>query len=100
MNKISLNPGAARSAGTSANAIFTLDGDTPPAFITDDSYTFLGDSVLPAERWTSRDAHDLEIERMWKKVWQMVCREEQIPEVGDYLVYDIGDYSFIVLRSG
>lgn len=100
MNKISLNPGEARSKGASASAIFKADGDTPPTFITDDSYTFLGDSVLPAERWTSQATHDLEIESMWKKVWQMVCREEQIPNVGDYLVYDIGDYSFIVLRSG
>ncbi len=100
MNKMTLNPGEARSAGDSAAEIFEADGDNPPAFVADESYEFLGDEVLPAERWTSRAFHDLEIEHMWKKVWQMACREEQIPEVGDHIVYEIGDYSFIVMRSG
>ena len=30
--------------------------------------------------------------------WQFACREEHIPEVGDYYVYDIGRHSFIVTR--
>ena len=36
----------------------------------------------------SRAFHELEVERVWKKVWQMACREEEIPEVGDRTVYD------------
>ncbi len=42
--------------------------------------------------------HRLEQERLWPHVWQMACREEEIPEVGDVVVYDIADYSFIVTR--
>ncbi len=36
---------------------------------------------------------------MWPRVWQMVCREEDITEVGDHIVYEIGDWSFLVMRS-
>ena len=43
---------------------------------------------MPIERYTSRAFHELEVEKVWKKVWQMACREEDIPEVGDHLVYD------------
>lgn len=63
-----------------------------------------GDKVradyVPAEDYTSRDFALLEKERMWPKVWQVACRQEQIPNVGDHLVYDICDESIIVVRSG
>ena len=37
-------------------------------------------------------------ERLWTRTWQFACREEHIPDVGDYHVYDIGPYSFIMTR--
>jgi len=37
---------------------------------------------------------------MWPRTWQFACREEHIPEVGDYYVYDVGPYSLIVTRAG
>ena len=36
---------------------------------------------------------------MWGHVWQMACREEQIPEVGDSVLYEIADWSLIVVRT-
>lgn len=41
----------------------------------------------------------LERERLWPRVWQMACRVEEIPAVGDYATYDIADDSIIVVRS-
>jgi hypothetical protein len=38
--------------------------------------------TVPVERYTSRDFHDLEVERIWKKVWQVACRVEDILESG------------------
>jgi len=32
-------------------------------------------------------------------VWQMACREEEIPKVGSYYTYDIVDQSIIVIRT-
>ena len=50
-------------------------------------------------RYFDPDFHRLEVERMWQRVWQMACREEQIPDVGDSLVYDIVDASLIIVRT-
>ena len=36
-------------------------------------------SDVPAERYFSRDVHELEKERIWKRVWQFACREEAHP---------------------
>ena len=36
---------------------------------------------------------------MWSRVWQVACREEEVPNVGDYVEYTIGDESVIIVRS-
>ena len=41
----------------------------------------------------------LEFERLWARVWQVACREEEIAEVGDFCEYLIGDQSILVVRS-
>src|SRR4029079_1553870 len=52
---------------------------------------------VPVTRYTSRAFHDLEKERLWPKVWQMVCREEEIATSGDTYVYDIYNTSLWVV---
>ncbi len=54
---------------------------------------------VPFERYTSKTFFDLEMKKMWRKVWQFACRAEQMPEVGDYVVYDIGRYSILITRA-
>jgi len=56
-------------------------------------------SVIPIEAYTSPEYAALENERLWGKVWQQACRVEEIPNVGDYVTYDIMDESIIVVRS-
>jgi phenylpropionate dioxygenase-like ring-hydroxylating dioxygenase large terminal subunit len=43
--------------------------------------------------------HELEITNLWRRVWQMACRQEQIPEVGDSIVYGAPGVSLVVVRS-
>jgi phenylpropionate dioxygenase-like ring-hydroxylating dioxygenase large terminal subunit len=50
-------------------------------------------------RYTSRQWHTLEREHLWRKVWQMACREENLPDVGSYIVYDIAGDSYLVVRT-
>jgi phenylpropionate dioxygenase-like ring-hydroxylating dioxygenase large terminal subunit len=57
------------------------------------------DGFVPKERYTTREFHDLEMERLWPRIWQVACREEEIPEPGDYVTYDIGDQSVLLVRS-
>ena len=55
--------------------------------------------VVPGSRYTSQAFFDLEMERLWPRVWQVACREEEIPSAGDFLEYTIGDQSILVVRS-
>ena len=52
-----------------------------------------------ASRYTSQAFFDLEAERMWTRVWQMACREEELPAAGDTIVYDIVGESLLVTRQ-
>jgi len=58
-----------------------------------------GDKDLPIWRYTSREFHRMEADKMWPKVWQFVGRVDQIPNTGDNLVYDIIDQSVVVIRG-
>jgi phenylpropionate dioxygenase-like ring-hydroxylating dioxygenase large terminal subunit len=40
-----------------------------------------------------------EIEKIWKKSWQVACRAEDLPNVGDRVAYDVGPLSFLVVRA-
>lgn len=56
-------------------------------------------SGIDRTRYFDPAFHDREVEHVWGRTWQMACREEQIPEVGDSLVYEIADWSLIVVRT-
>ena len=40
----------------------------------------------------------LEYEKLWRRVWQAAARLDEIPEAGDYTVYDIGDQAILLVR--
>ncbi len=54
---------------------------------------------IPTGRYTSPAFARREAERLWKQVWQMACRAEDIPAAGDYIEYTVGDQSFLVVRG-
>lgn len=55
---------------------------------------------IPMSRYYDPAFAELEKEHLWKKTWQFACREEDIPELGDRIPYDVGDLSFLIIRSG
>ncbi|MHA7834680.1 MAG: aromatic ring-hydroxylating oxygenase subunit alpha [Algiphilus sp.] len=59
----------------------------------------LGDEPLDTSRYTSRAFHDREMQKLWPKVWQFACREEQILEPGKHVLYEIGERSVIIMRG-
>jgi len=59
-----------------------------------------GPVKVPTDRFFEKKYHDLEVEHIWKKCWQMACREDDIPEVGDYFLYEIAHFNYIVVRTG
>ena len=55
--------------------------------------------TIGVEAYISEDYARAERDKLWRKVWQQVGRVEEIPEVGNYLTYDILDDSIIVVRT-
>lgn len=54
---------------------------------------------VPKNDYICPDFARQEKERLWPKVWQVACREQEILKVGDFITYDICGQSIIVVRS-
>ena len=92
-------PGSARSAGPNVQSLLDRDTRAVPAVLREEAYEYLGCDDISRDRYLSKEFHDREVSRVWSKVWQVACREEDIPDVGDHVVYDIADSSLIVMRT-
>lgn len=82
----------------STQEIIAKDSVSAPDWVRCESYQFMGDEDIPKERYYDEEFERREYDKLWTRTWQFACREEHIPEVGDYYVYDIGRRSFIVTR--
>src|SRR5271154_5390952 len=58
------------------------------------------DDYIPKDSYISPEFVVLEKQRLWPRVWQIACRLEEIPRVGDYVTYEIADESIIIVRAG
>ncbi len=57
------------------------------------------DFFIPAADYRGPDVARKERDHLWPNVWQIVRREEEIPEVGDFVSYAIVDESILVVRT-
>jgi phenylpropionate dioxygenase-like ring-hydroxylating dioxygenase large terminal subunit len=53
---------------------------------------------VPVEHYISAEFLRLEERRLWPRVWQIACREEELPHVGSYMTYNIMSESIVVVR--
>lgn len=70
------------------------DASNPPT----DAFAVRRD-YIPRSDYVDPRIHELEKERLWPRVWQIACREEEVPNVGDYVVYDVVEDSIVVIRT-
>ena len=84
----------------SLQEILASDKVPPPAHMTDESWVDMGSDDVPIDRYFDKTFHDREVEKVWRKTWQWACRLEDIPNIGDHVVYDIVHDSVIVVRTG
>ena len=94
-----LQPGQARCPGPSVQDIIASDALPAPEVLRSSNYEFIGDSDIPYQRYTSPAFFQQELDSLWPKVWQWACRLEHIPQVGDYYVYELGPYSFLIVNT-
>jgi phenylpropionate dioxygenase-like ring-hydroxylating dioxygenase large terminal subunit len=89
----------ARSPGITYQELLNSDTHEVPLVLRTESPKYLGSQDISIQRYISRDWHEREVKNLWSRVWQFACREEHIPEVGCYIVYEIAGMSFIVMRT-
>lgn len=89
----------AGSTGPRVQEVLKTEQRPVPDVLRWESATDLGVEGIPIERYLSREFHELEVEKVWRRTWQMACREEDIPNVGDHVVYEIVNDSFLVVRT-
>lgn len=56
-------------------------------------------SIYSAEAYISEEYARAERDKLWRKVWLQAGRVEDIPEVGNYITFQILDDSIIITRS-
>lgn len=78
-----------------------LEGDTRrvPDYLFEESTADLPNDPIPVEPYISADFARLERERMWPNVWLFAAREDEMPEPGDSVVFEINDKSFLLIRQ-
>ena len=84
--------------GPSYREILESDGYPVPEYL-ELSWQDLGNENIPIERYISPEWAKLEVEKVWRRVWQMACREEDIPNPGDHIIYQIVNDSFLITRT-
>ena len=92
-------PDLARSPGITYQQLLDTDTHPVPDVLRLEHPRYLGSADIDASRYTSRAWHEAEVEHLWRRVWQYVCRADEIPEVGDYQIYEIVRDSYLVIRT-
>jgi len=54
---------------------------------------------IPGKRYTDQNLFDLEMEKIFLKSWLMVFREDEIPNTGDYKIWDKLGRDILVVRQ-
>lgn len=88
-----------RCPGPSYTDMLKADTRPAPDYLLMESNQELGDEPISTERYTSAAFKALEDEKMWPNVWQFAAREEDMPEPGDTVVYELGEKSFLLIRQ-
>ncbi|MEG3124201.1 aromatic ring-hydroxylating oxygenase subunit alpha [Sphingomonas sp. GB1N7] len=91
--------GSNRSPGISWEQLMDIDGRPVPEFLRTESYEYRGSDPIPASRYTSAEFAAEEAAKLWPHVWQFAAREEDLPEAGDYIVYENAGRSYLVSRQ-
>jgi phenylpropionate dioxygenase-like ring-hydroxylating dioxygenase large terminal subunit len=62
-------------------------------------YVDNGTGLISPDRYYDPAIARLEFDRLWSKTWLMAGRLSDLPSVGDYVTFELGAESFIIVRS-
>ena len=89
----------ARSPGPSYQDLLDREVNPVPDCLRENTKPYLGSENLSVDRYISREFHEKEVEHVWQRTWQAVCRETEIAAAGDAHIYDIVRFSILVCRT-
>lgn len=78
-----------------------LNGDTrtPPDYLFEESNIEMGNEPLSVDPYISEEFAQAEREKLWPNVWLFAAREDEMPDVGDSVIFDIAGKSFLLVRQ-
>ncbi|MEP1229194.1 MAG: aromatic ring-hydroxylating dioxygenase subunit alpha [Litorimonas sp.] len=79
--------------------IISADGTGAADFLNHAPRRDIGTEPISVERYWSKEFYDLENEFLWPRTWQMACLSQDIADVVDCYLYEIGDRSLIITRT-
>ncbi|MBI1186035.1 MAG: Rieske 2Fe-2S domain-containing protein [Alphaproteobacteria bacterium] len=91
--------GKERSKGLTYQEVLDLDTRDVPAVLREQSVPDLGTAPVAIARYTDPAFFREEVEKLWLRTWQYACREEEIPNPGDYVLYDVVGKSLLIVRQ-
>ena len=69
-----------RSPGPAVQDVLSTDAIGPPEVLLREYPPEFSDNLeISIDRYLSQEWHDLEVEHIWQKVWQMACRSRSYP---------------------
>jgi nitrite reductase/ring-hydroxylating ferredoxin subunit len=99
MSKDRAEFGGERSPGMTYTEMLERDSRAVPDFLFEESTAALPYGPITADRYIDPAFAKREAELMWPNVWQFAAREEDMPDAGDSVVYEINDKSFLLVRQ-
>ena len=58
-----------------------------------------GTGIIAKERYYSKEWMEKEWSRLWSRVWVWAAREEDIPDAGDFVTFELGRESIVIVRG-
>lgn len=86
------------SPGPTFQELLAADTREVPVSLRDHAFVSQGSADVPRRRYTAAAFAELENEFLWTRTWQYACLQDDLPEIGSHIVYDVADQSFIIMR--
>lgn len=100
MNEVKkITPREDRCPGMTYTDMLEADTRTPPDYLFEETVAEMSTEPLPVEPYISEEFARLEREKLWPNVWLFAAREDEMPDPGDTVVFDINDNSFLLVRQ-
>ncbi|MEL7446415.1 MAG: aromatic ring-hydroxylating dioxygenase subunit alpha [Pseudomonadota bacterium] len=99
MNEIKNVSSEDRCPGISYTDMLNGDTRTPPDYLFEESTIDMPTDPISVAPYVSEEYAQLERERLWPNVWLFAAREDEMPEPGDTVVFEIAGKSFLLIRQ-